>query len=265
MKKGTCSRAFFYILNREFANPRENEEQALDPMAGGIVQQGYQCGMLWGAAMALGTESYRRCGDLNQAIGQTIAATQHIMKSFSERAKTIECNEITNCDFSSKWSMAKYFFSGKFYSCFRLAGKWAPEAIQAANEGLSIERKDMDETSISCASEVVRKMGGTDEEMAMVAGFAGGLGLSGNGCGALSAALWMTILKLLRKEKWQYSPSDPVTEKVLNKFYEVTDYEMECYKITGVRFNSIKDHTEFVKNGGCSKLIDKLADESEIS
>ena len=28
----------------------------------------------------------------------------------------------------------------------------------------------------------------------MVAGFAGGLGLSGNGCGALAAAVWMNAL-----------------------------------------------------------------------
>lgn len=42
---GTCSRTFFYIINREFGFPHENEERAADPLAGGIVQQGYQCGM----------------------------------------------------------------------------------------------------------------------------------------------------------------------------------------------------------------------------
>jgi len=42
---------------------------------------------------------------------------------------------------------------------------------------------------MSCASEVVRRMGGRDEERVMVSGFAGGLGLSGNGRGALSAAI----------------------------------------------------------------------------
>ena len=46
-------------------------------------------------------------------------------------------------------------------------------------------------------------MGGSEEEIAMVAGFAGGLGLSGNGCGALSAAIWKTILELVRKENWR--------------------------------------------------------------
>ena len=60
IKKGPCSRTFFYILDREFGHPREDEEKAIDPLAGGILQQGYQCGMLWGASMAVGAEAYRR-------------------------------------------------------------------------------------------------------------------------------------------------------------------------------------------------------------
>ncbi len=35
---------------------------------------------------------------------------------------------------------------------------------------------------------------GTEEESIMVAGFAGGIGLSYNGCGALGAALWYKML-----------------------------------------------------------------------
>lgn len=260
LKKGTCSRTFFYILNREFGYPMEDEEHAADPLAGGIVQQGYQCGMLWGASFAVGAESFRRCSDRGQAIATSITATQHIMKSFLSRAKSIECLDITNCDFSSKFSIAKYFFSGKFYSCFKLAEKWAPEAIKAATEGLSLKQIDLPQLPVNCASEVARKMGASDEEMVMVAGFAGGLGLSGNGCGALSAAIWMTILAEIKKQNWKSSISDPITEKLLNAFYEATDYEMLCRKISGQSFKTINDHTEFIKNGGCDKLIKILAD-----
>ena len=69
----------------------------------------------------------------------------------------------------------------------------------------------------------------------------------------------MTILDLIRKEDWKPSFSDPVSEKILNKFYEATDYEMECHEITGQLFKTIEEHTEFIKNGGCSKLIGILA------
>jgi len=236
------------------------EERAIDPLAGGILQQGYQCGMLWGASMAAGAESFRRSDNPDQAVGIAIKATQHIMESFVNRAKSIECHDITETDFSNKWSFTKYFFTGKFLSCFKLAEKLAPEAIKAATEGLSLEQTDLPKQPVSCASEVVKKMGASDEEMVMVAGFAGGLGLSGNGCGALSAAIWKTILELVRKENWKSSFSDPVTENILKKFYEMTNYEMECHKICGKRFKTIDEHTEFIKNGGCDKLIDVLAD-----
>ena len=150
--------------------------------------------------------------------------------------------------------------SGKFWGCYKFADKWAPDAIESANEGLALDQSDLPEKPISCASEVIRKMGGTDKEMVIVSGFAGGLGLSGEGCGALAAAIWMNSLNRVRNKSFKYSLSDPVTEKILNRFYETTDYEMECQKICKKKFETVKEHTEFVENGGCDKLIKVLAE-----
>jgi len=258
LTKGACSHTFFYILNKEFGHNKPHEEQALDPLAGGIVQQGYQCGMLWGASMAVAAEALRKTKDLNMAIALSIRATQHIMESFKKRARTIECEEITNCDWSNKWSIAKYFISGKMLGCFNLASKWAPEAIQAAYEGLESDQADLPEHCMSCASEVIRKMDGSEEEIVMVAGFAGGLGLSGSGCGALAAYIWKTILELVKKDKWKYTMNDPVTEGIINKFYQLTDYKIECKEIIGKEFKSIEEHSDFVWNGGCKELINGL-------
>jgi hypothetical protein len=82
LKIGACSSTFFYILNREFGYPMETEVRAADPLAGGIMQQGYQCGMLWGSALAVGAESFRRHDDRGQAIGIAITATQHLIKKW---------------------------------------------------------------------------------------------------------------------------------------------------------------------------------------
>jgi len=264
LKKGTCSRTFFYILDREFGHPLEDEERAVELLAGGILQQGYQCGMLWGASLAVGAESFRRCGERGRAIGMTIKATQHVMESFINRAKSADCLDITGCDWSSKSSIAKYMFSGKFWSCFKLADKWAPEAIQSTTEGLSLDQTDLPGQPLSCASEVVRRMGGSDEEMVMVAGLAGGLGLSGNGCGALAAAVWMNTLARIREKTYKTSFSDPVAEKILKAFYEASGYEMECRSISGKCFKTIDEHTEFLKNEGCAKLLDVLADTNSL-
>jgi len=260
IKKGTCSRTFFYILDREFGHPRDDEEKAIDPLAGGILQQGYQCGMLWGASMAVGAEALRRDTDPDQATGLAILATQHVMDSFVNRTESIECEDITQCDFSNKKSFLKYMLSGKFVNCFKLAGKWAPEALDAASAGLGQDMEDLPKQSLSCASEVVRKMGGSEEEMLMVAGFAGGLGLRGSGCGALAAAVWKNALIHNRKETGKSANYDPSTDSTLKAFYEETDYEIQCDKICGQRFNSLEEHTEFIKKGGCKKLIDVLAD-----
>lgn len=257
-KQGTCSRTFFHILNREYGSPRPTHENALDPLAGGIAQQGYQCGMLWGAAMGAGAESYRRFKNPGVAVGMAILATQKIQESFIEHAKSADCMDITNTDWNKKFSILKFLITGKMVTCFKLAGRWAPAALQAAEEGLAKDQSELPEKSVSCASEVIRQLGGSEEEAVMVAGFAGGLGLSGNGCGALAAAIWQSTHTRVKNNDYNYSLTDPEIEKIFTAFYSVTDYEMECSQICGRKFASIADHTEFLRNGGCRKLIEAL-------
>jgi hypothetical protein len=123
LKKGTCSHTFFYILNREFGYLKENEECASDPLAGGLLQEGYQCGMLWGTTLAIGAESFRRYKDIGQAITHALAATQHVLESFINRTQSPNCAVITSCDFSSKFGLAKFLITGKPITCINLADK----------------------------------------------------------------------------------------------------------------------------------------------
>lgn len=259
LNKGTCSQTFFYLLNREFGVSKSLEERAMDPLAGGIVQQGYQCGMLWGAAMAVGTEAYRRHKDVATASAVAIKATQHVMKSFHKQTNCIDCEDFTKANFQSKWGLTKYLVSGKFISCFKLAEKWAPNAIKSAYEGLDL-KKDWTKTPLNCATEVIKKMGGSDEEAVMVAGFAGGLGFSGSGCGALSAVIWKTILELIKKDAWKPGISDSTSEALIERFYKLTEYKMTCAEICGKQFRSIDDHSEYIGNGGCKHIINGFAD-----
>ena len=235
------------------------EERAADPLAGGILQKGYQCGMLWGASLAAGAEAHRRCEDLNEAMGVAILATRRIMISFAQREHTINCREITRCDFSSKWSFAKYFLSGRFLHCFELAEQWTPEAIEAAIEGLSSERGKLPDHTVSCASEVAKRMGASDEERVMVAGFAGGLGLTGGGCGALAAAIWMRSLEWCREHPNGSAMKNPRTKELLKSFETITDNRILCSEVSGQRFGNLQDHTDFIHKGGCGSIIEALA------
>jgi hypothetical protein len=254
------------MLNREFGHNHVTRERAVDPLAGGILQKGHQCGMLWGASLAAGAEAYRRCDDLNQAMRIAILATQNLMRSFEQRENTVNCREITRCDFSSRLSFAKYFFSGRFLHCFDLAEKWAPEAIEAALESLAVPPEDsknaptLNQPVLNCASEVARKMGASDEEMVMVAGFAGGLGLSGNACGALATTIWMGTLSWCRKYEEKSSMKNPNAKATLKSFEDFIGKRMLCTEIAGREFSSIDEHSTFIQIGGCASLIEKLAE-----
>lgn len=257
-KLGTCSRTFFYLLNRELGEPMETEERAADPLAGGIMQMGYQCGMLWGASLAVGAEAFRVCAHKAQAISVSVEATRSLMDSFEKNESTTQCKEITGCDFKSKLSFAKYMLSGRFLHCFQMAEDWAPEAVDKAKKALEAKSHNF-ENAMSCATEVARKMGASEKEMVMVAGFAGGLGLSGSACGALSAAIWMHALNWCRVHKAGSATEDPYAKEVIKAFTVFTDGNMLCEDISQKRFNDVKEHTNYIKNGGCMELIDKLS------
>ena len=265
MACGTCSRTFAHLLNREFGHPDEATEKAMNLMAGGIMNQGYQCGMLWGAALAVGGEAYRRHGDLDKAIEAAVNGIQELISSFIEQTETINCREIIGIDLTSEAGMAAFMeqvtSQGMENShCFNLAEQWAPHAIGAGSKGLDAAL-DPDLKPQSCATEVVRQMGGTEEEMAMVAGFAGGLGLFGGACGALSAALWKKTLDWCREHPDKEPPyfNNPTAANMLNAFKEATSGKMRCSEICGKHFQDLEDHTEYLIDGGCKTLLETLA------
>lgn len=262
-KCGTCSKTFFTLLNREFGYLKINEENASDPLAGGLMNTQNQCGMLWGSALAVGAESFRRYKNHGQALAMAITGTQHIVESFKKRTKSVNCRDVIGIDISNKFDVATIMLKslpGGFSNvvCMNLAEKWAPEAIQSAKEGLSDKQADIPQLPISCASEVVKKMGAGDEEVVTVAGLAGGIGLSGNACGALGAAIWMNTLAWCRRNPGQSGYANPNTKNILNIFYSATDSEILCSKIAGQYFKTLSDHEEFIKDGGCNKLINLL-------
>lgn len=262
--KGTCSRTFAYLLDKEFGNLQDNYELATDPLAGGIMRKGQQCGMLWGSALAIGAEAYNRTKDINKAMKLALSATQKMMDSFTNKTQTVNCREITGCNMDSFFGisiyMLKVMLQGMENSkCFNLAEEWAPEAIQSAKKGLDNNLLEDSIQCINCAAVVSRNLGATDKEMAMVSGFAGGMGLSGNGCGALAAAIWMNSLAWAKDNPDKSAFNNPNAKATLKQFYKAADSEIRCSKICGRTFTSIKNHSEFIKEGGCKSIIETLS------
>jgi len=307
-KCGACSRAMFHLLNHEFENIKPEEEKAADLLAGGIAMKGYQCGMLWGAALAIGVESFRRYNnsnettaaveapnedsirigsnksDINEATAVAIISSRHLVASFRHSAGTVNCRDITKVDWEKKSHfiifLLKTIAQGFVFSpCFKFIEKWTPEAIQTANTGLSerIEQKEFslcssgaseewrsdNQPCLSCATEVLKKMGASNEASVTVAGLAGGIGLSGNGCGALSAVIWYKMLEWgkINPGKTPEMFNNPTVKSILKSFNAQTGSEMLCSKICGRTFATMKEHTEYLQTGGCRKLLEELAKE----
>lgn len=264
-KCGACSNAMFHLLNHEFDDVKPIEEKASDLLAGGITQKGYQCGMIWGAALAAGAEAYRRYTDKNEATAAAVHASKKLIDSFRNRTGTVNCRDIAKVNWENKMDMAVYMLKliGQgfvFSPCYNLIAKWTPEAVRAVDEGLS-EKTTHHAPCLSCATEVLKKMGASDEESIMVAGFAGGIGLSGNACGALAAVIWYKMLSWGKKNPGRTPAmfNNPDARKILRTFYMETDSEMQCSKIAGREFYSMDEHTSFIQNSGCAKLLEALS------
>lgn len=257
MTLGSCSQTFFHIINRELGYSKPHEEKASDPFAGGVLRLGHQCGMLWGSAMAVGAAAYQQANTLNRAIQLAIESTKTILDSFIAETKTVNCKEITGTDFKKPLQFLRYmiFRTGR---CFGLAGTWAPEVVRVTKKALSTTHKTIADTK-SCASEVVREMDGSEEEMSIVAGLAGGIGFSGQACGALGAAIWMNSLAKVRENPKKSVYNNPAAKSIIQSFKNETNGKMLCLDICERRFADVEDHSTYIKEGGCKQLISMLA------
>jgi hypothetical protein len=68
------------VVDDSFGHPLKVEEKATMILAGGIAGQGYQCGMLWGAALAAGAQAFQVFGSDPQAEAAAINAPKRLSK-----------------------------------------------------------------------------------------------------------------------------------------------------------------------------------------
>ena len=250
------------VVDASFDHPLKLEEKATFPFAGGITNQGYQCGMLWGAALAAGAQSYRIYGAGPQAEAEAIIAAQRLVESFRARTHNeINCLEITDINLQGEnqaLPILKFIIKGGPIGCFRMAAGYAPVAFSEINTAFSEKHIAPPTLPISCAAMLAQKMGVSDKHAVMAAGFAGGIGLSGGACGALGAAIW--IIGMNRPAKpVGLSYSETWVNDTIEKFLENSDYEFECSAIVGREFENIDDHADYLRAGGCSQIIEALA------
>lgn len=248
------------VLNEGFDKRKQLEEKGSALLAGGIIQHGYQCGMIWGAVLAAGAQAYERFGSGAEAETRAIMAAQKLVAAFQTCTGEIDCFEITDVNKSSSAMKMIYVFliKGKTLGCMRLAGKYAPIAFNEINAAFAEEQIEIPSAPVSCAAELARKMGASEKHVVMAAGLAGGIGLCGGACGALGAAIWFMTMNKGLDSKMEFK--DPKALELIEKAFLLnSDYEFECSEIVGRKFENIEDHACFIREGGCSKIIEALA------
>jgi hypothetical protein len=253
------------VVDSSYDHPLSLEEGAVSPLAGGILGNGYQCGMLWGAVLAAGAEVYQRFGSGAGAETKAILTAQRLVEVFQRRAKNINCSDITEMNWkgSSARSLGaqvlRFFLRGGPIVCFSMSAAYARVASNEIDNGFTDPPLELLPLPVSCAALVAREMGASNLHTAMAAGLAGGIGLSGGGCGALGAAIWMSGMDYITQNAKKPGLDNPMASAVLNRYLENADYEFECAKIVGRKFENVADHALYIQNGGCANIIAGLS------
>jgi hypothetical protein len=242
-------------VNRAFGFPSKPEEHAAAPLAGGIVRNGFQCGMVWGSTLAAGAEAYRRFGAGRRAETAAVIAAQRIVETFRAGNGAVDCLDLTDTDFGSKAQTWWYLLSGKPIGCFRMAARYAPVAVAEIRAVLGSEPVDAPAAPVSCAALVARRRGASDLHAVMAAGLAGGIGLCGGACGALGAAVWLDGTR----EGGDYATLEARAAPVVERFLAASGHTFECSEIVGRRFVDVADHSAHLRGGGCAKILDALS------
>jgi hypothetical protein len=248
------------VVDGSFDQPMKLEEHAIMPMAGGVMHQGYQCGMLWGAALAAGAQAYRVLGPGSQAEVEALKTSQRLVETFRERYKQINCGDIIHMSWKSTSSrqVLKFFLRGGPIGCFRMAADYALAAFDEINTPLPATDSEAPSRPQSCTALLARQMGVSNLHAVMAAGLAGGIGLSGGACGALGAAIWIIEMNNAINNEGKVDFNDPLALAAIDRYLESADYEFECEKVVGRKFADVADHAEYLHNGGYAKIIEAL-------
>jgi hypothetical protein len=242
-------------VNRAFGHPSKPEERAAGPLAGGIVRNGYQCGMVWGSALAAGAEAYRCFGAGHRAETAALLAARRIVDSFRAQNGAVDCFDLTDTDFSSKGQVWRYLLTGKPVGCFRMAARYAPVAFAEIRAALGHEHADAPPAPVSCSALVARRLGASDVHAVMAAGFAAGVGLSGGACGALGAVVWLDGMS----GGGDHKALEARATRVVERFLEASGHVFECSEIVGRRFADVPDHAAHLRGGGCARILEALS------
>ncbi len=276
----SCSEASATLINRDAGVEAPLFEQALHLFSGGFMHQGHACGHLWGATLSAGLRAGEKFSGPDARSAAALYAAHRLVGALSEDDWAFSCRENTGFDLTSLGGRLKYLWSDRPRACGRKALAWASQAnsaIDTAFAGFDPQTVNTPcaNCAVACMSEVAQVGGLGDVDATMVAGFAGGLGLSGNVCGGLAVGVFALSITHYRSR----DPDNRDTQfraavqelnlvnhglrklpaHLLRDFRANFGSEL-CENIIGRRFDGIEDHSRYVAGGGCRDVFQFVKD-----
>jgi hypothetical protein len=270
----SCSEASFTTHNRCAGIEAPLEEQASHLLSGGVMHQGNACGLLSGAVLSAGLQAARRFDDDATRSAATLHAPVRLAEAYPETSGAVNCREITGQSVITLKEKAQYMREGKARQCGRLLMKWANRTDTLIDEALTeFETRDPTPNCAHCSVETFKRIA-SKEELARsgstyVAGLAGGVGLLGRSCAALTVGILVLTLRQYAARRFQRRDSrflGTLHEIGLGRFRKrparlLEEFKLEfgsdlCSEIAGRRFTSANDHASFIAEGGCYEVID---------
>jgi hypothetical protein len=276
LRRFSCSEMALTILNAAAELEWKELEEASDPLCAGLVaEMDGACGVLWGASLAAGVRARARIPDQHVARAATLASTIDMVSAYRHAGHPLDCAEVTGM---GAWNFARYMVKGNLGVCSRLFSGLGPELH-------AIIDRTIDEYHVrasaapcrNCAAEAYDRVCASigfpsDGAGAVAAGFAGGLGLSGNACGALAAAILAVSMKyftergrpkhsMIRSDLqglflgigWM-RPSMEVARRFRSRFGGKT-----CASIAGRTFASADELSAHLGTGRCEPVLEEVA------
>lgn len=277
----SCSEASFTTHNRCAGIEAPLEEQASHLLSGGMMHQGNACGLLSGAILSAGLQAARRFDDDATRVSATLHAAVRLAEAYPEISGAVNCREITGQSVITLREKAQYMREGKAQKCGRLLMKWANRADTLIDDALTeFEMRDRSPSCANCSTETYKRIVSKDElarsGSTYVAGLAGGVGLQGRSCAALTVGILVLTMRHYAARRFQRQDSrflGTLHELGLARFRKrparlLKEFKREfgsdlCNEIVGRSFTSPNDHASFIVEGGCREVIGFI--ESRVS
>lgn len=269
----SCSEASFTTHNRCAGIEAPLEEQASHLLSGGMMHQGNACGLLSGAILSAGLQAARRFDDDATRTAATLNAAVRLAEAYPEVSGAVNCREITGQSVITLKEKARYLREGKARQCGRLLMKWASQADLFINDTLTeFEMGEPKPGCANCATETYERIASEDElaqtGSTYVAGLAGGVGLLGRNCAALTVGILVLTWRDYNARRFRGRDSrflGSLHELGLARFRKrparlLEEFRREfgsdlCVDIVGRTFVSPNDYTTYISEGKCREVV----------